>query len=100
MFGDTSAVGTVYTTADVECSTAGKPFRVFHMSVLSGGTAAVVSLKNNGASGTVYATCKASVVSVSNEFDFGTNGILFPQGCYIDVDGNTTSVTLSGRKEL
>lgn len=91
--------GTVYTTSDTEAVTAGKPVRVFHMSVLSGGTAAVVSLKNSGSSGTIYATCKCSVVSVSNEFDFGVHGILFPQGCYIDVDGNTTSVTLTCRKE-
>lgn len=94
----TSWAGTVIRTSDGESTSAGVPTRVFMMHIISGGTAAVVNLKNNGASGTTYVT-ETGTVSTGKTFLYGVEGLFFPNGCYIDVDTNTTSATLSCRTE-
>jgi hypothetical protein len=66
--------------------------------ISGGGGAAIVSLINNGASGTTYIK-ETGTVSTGKTFDYGVHGLLFPLGCYIDLDTNTTSVLLSCRKE-
>jgi len=97
MFFETA--GTKILTADGEATAANIPTRVFSIHIISGGTAGVVSLKNNGASGTIYVTETGSI-NTGKTIYFGTHGMLFPNGCYVDVDANTTSVLLSLRKEV
>ena len=92
--------GTVLKTSDGEAIVAGVPVRVFMMHIIStGGGAAIVSLKNNGASGTTYIT-ETGTLGTGKTFTYGRCGILFPNGCYVDVDVNTTSATLTAIKEL
>lgn len=86
-------------TASGEVGTAGKPVRVFSVSALSGGTAGVSTLKNNGSGGTTWITMTCAAVSTSTQFDFGEKGIRFPNGCYWTKDANTTSVVVSYREE-
>ena len=90
--------GTKYTAEDAQINDAGDVIRVYAMHIISGGTAGIVSLKNGGASGTVYITEDGSA-NVGETFVYGTHGVLFPDGCYIDVDANTTSVVVAYRKE-
>lgn len=98
MYG--SPVGTKLVTADGELFAAGDTIRVFNMHILSsGGGAAVVTLKNGGSGGTAWVT-ETGTTSTGKTFDYGVNGILFTNGCYVDVDANTTSVLISCRKDL
>ena len=98
MYG--SPVGSVLVTADGELISAGVPVRVLNMHIKSsGGGAAVVSLKNNGSSGTAWIT-ETGTVSTGKTFDYGIQGHLFPLGCYVDVDANTTSVLIACSKEF
>lgn len=91
--------GSKLVTADGELFTAGKPVRIFNMHILSGGTGAIVALINNGASGTIYIK-ETGTASTGKTFDYGINGHLFPLGCYVDVDNNTTSVLINCSLEL
>lgn len=87
--------GTVLITADGAVGTAGAGTRVFFIHIISGGTAAVVSLRNGSAvSSTIYVT-ETGVVNTGSTKPYGANGIFFPAGCFCDVDVNTTSVLVS-----
>jgi hypothetical protein len=86
--------GTKLITADGEATSAAVPTRVQSVHILSGGGgAAVVSFKNNGSGGTTFLT-ETGVVSTGKTIYYGMDGVLFPSGCYVDVDANTTSVAL------
>ena len=89
--------GTKIITADGEATTAGVPTRVKSIHIISGGGgAAVVALNNNGSSGTVYIK-ETGTVSTGKTFYYGEDGMLFPLGCFVDVDSNTTSVLVCCR---
>lgn len=83
-------------TADGAVSSSGQAVRVFAIHILSsGGGAAVVSLKNGTAgTATAYIT-ETGTTSVGVTFTYNTQGVLFPAGCFVDVDANTTSVTVT-----
>lgn len=92
--------GTKIVTEDGEATAANTPTRIKTMHILSGGGgAAIVSLKNNGSSGTIYVT-ETGTTSTGKTFYYGEDGILFPNGCYVDVDTNTTSVILVLKKVI
>lgn len=97
MYG--APVGSILKTASGELFAAGDKVRVFNMNVISGGTATVISLSNGGSGGTIWIK-ETGTVSTGKTFDYGVNGHLFTNGCYLTVDGNTTSVLISCRKEL
>lgn len=87
--------GTVLITADGVVGTSGIATRVFFIHIISGGTAAVVSLRNGTTvTSTIYVT-ETGVISTGSTKSYGANGILFPAGCFCDVDTNTTSVLVS-----
>ena len=97
MYG--SPTGSKLITGDAELFSAGDQVRVFNIHILSsGGGAAVVSLKNGGAGGVVWIT-ETGTTSTGKTFEYGPQGHLFTNGCYVDVDTNTTSVLISCRKE-
>lgn len=92
--------GTKLITVDAEATVAGKPTRVKCIHILSGaGGGAVVSLKNNGSGGTVFVT-ETGTASTGKTFYYSEDGILFPQGCFVDVDTNTTSVAVVCKLDL
>src|SRR4051812_37811186 len=82
-------------TADGAVGTSGVAARVFTVHVISssGATAPVLALRNGtSASATVYIQqTGTATVGAGNTFHFGTQGVLFPAGCFCDVDSNTTS---------
>lgn len=92
--------GTKQLTASGEVGTAGRPIRVYSITVLSGGSAGTSTLKNNGSSGTTYFTYLCSQVSADNLFTFGAKGMLFPNGCYWTKDGNSTDIKVNYEAEL
>ena len=58
-----------------------------------GGTATVLSVCSGIAAGTELQSLKG-VVSDSKEFNFGDDGILYPDGVYFNVDTNITYATI------
>ncbi len=78
--------------ADGVVGVAGKPTRLYCVSLVSGGSVSVLSLLNGqDASGTQYVsiTGTASTGSVTNF----AGGLRFPNGLYADVDANIGSAT-------
>lgn len=87
--------GTQLVTADAAVGTSGVPVRVKMIHILSAATGAVVSLRNGtSASGTVYVT-ETGTANTGKTVYFGDSGVVFPAGCFVDVDGNTTSVAVT-----
>lgn len=86
--------GSTIVTADTQVVATGKPVRVYTMHVISGGTAAVVSLKSGGSGGTVWVTATGAISTGVTTY-FGSQGLVLPSGLYVDVDTNTTSVALT-----
>lgn len=84
---------------DAAIGTAGKPIRVFTVNFLSDGTAGVLILRNGtSASDTVYVT-ENGVISSGKTVFYGPAGILFPAGCFMDLDTHVTGGVVSFAKE-
>lgn len=88
--------GTQVITADGVVATASQAVRIFSIHIISGGGgAAVVSLRSGAVvGGTIWVT-ETGTVSTGKTFNYGAQGVLFPSGCFVDVDANTTSVTVT-----
>ena len=91
--------GSVRITADSVILESGKPVRVYWVSLVSGATASVLSLKNGTtSSGTEY-------ISITGTANTGivvnfAGGALFPGGLFADADANISSATFGCTKEL
>ncbi len=89
-------VGTVSITnqTDAVVLRSGKPVRVFSVHAVSDGTATTVTLRNGtDATGTAYLQVDG-VISKGATLDF-SHGILFPGGCFADVDSHTSALTIA-----
>lgn len=82
-------------TTDAAVQASGTAVRVFMIHIISGGTAAVVSLRNGTAAGSTAYVTETGTISTGKTILFGTQGMMFPAGCFVDVDGNTTSVLVT-----
>lgn len=84
---------------DVAVGVSGKATRVFSINFVSGATAGVVLLRNGtSASGTAYIR-EDGVISSGKTASYGQTGILFPGGCFCDVDANVTAAVISYAQE-
>lgn len=88
-----------FSTTDIVLGTSGKPTRVFAISFLSGGTAGVVILRNGTSTGGTAFVQENGVISAGKTVTYGTTGILFPAGCFIDTDNNVSSGVISFSQE-
>lgn len=80
-------------TADGVVGVSGKPTRVYSLTWLSDTTAGYVALRNGtGTDGTIYFYDDG--VASKTEIANWTQGLLFPSGCYCDVDANVTSAVV------
>jgi hypothetical protein len=71
------------------------PCRVYAVTATAtSGGASSVTLKNNGTSGTLYDQIDISAASKNASKDY-SEGLLFPNGCYVTFDGNTSYVTVA-----
>lgn len=94
MINQTYSSASVYLTADNNVG-GGKPTRVFTVCVLSGETPGAVVLRNGTTdAGTIYFS-RAGDASKSTIFDFGGEGILFPDGLFYDHDAGNTSILIT-----
>lgn len=79
--------------------TSGKPTRVFCINFTSDGTAGVFILRNGtSASGTAFVT-ENGVISSGKTVAYGQTGIMFPAGCFMDIDAHCTGGVVSFAKE-
>lgn len=84
---------------DAAIGPSGKPIRVFAVNFLSDGTAGVLILRNGTtASDTVFVT-ENGVVSSGKTIEYGQTGILFPAGCFMDLDTHVTGGVVSFARE-
>lgn len=91
-----SNAGTQLITADGVVGTSGQPVRVYAIHVIStgGGGAAIVLRNGTTTSGTIYIQHDGTTSKGTTD-RFGTYGMTFPAGCFVDVDANTTSVLVT-----
>lgn len=88
--------GTQFVTADIAVATSGATTRVYSIHIIStGGGAAVVSLRNGTSAGDTAWITETGTVSTGKTIPLGTYGVLFPNGCFVDVDANTASVAVN-----
>ncbi len=82
-------------TSDGVLSTSGEPVIIYGVHILSGaGGGGVVNLRSGTAvSGSIIIQEKGTA-SVGKSVSYGGIGILFPDGCYVDIDANTDHVTI------
>lgn len=73
---------------DAAIGSSGIAVRIFTVHLISDGTATVTSLRNGtSSSATIYAT-ETGTVSTGKTINYGTQGMLFPAGCFLDVDSH------------
>ncbi len=90
------AVGFQRITADGVLNTSGEPVAIYGLNILStGGGGGVVNLRSGTAVGGAIIIQEQGTTSQGRSVNYGGNGIVFPSGCYVDVDANVTSVTIA-----
>lgn len=94
------SVGTVRLTADGAVGVSGKPVRVWNVEMLNGAAVGELVLRNGTtASATVYVKKNGVTLADTDTFNWA-RGILFPNGCFFDIDANTTAVVVSFEMEF
>lgn len=92
--------GTTRLTADGAVGTSGRAIRVFNATwVCSGATNINLVLRNGtSATDTVYVQqAGANGKTVSQNWE---EGLLFPDGCFFDIDGDVDAAVIEFREEL
>ena len=86
--------GAVRVAADTSLTgTTARPVRVYNASWISGTTAGDLTLRNGtDTTGAVW-VMEVGVASHSDSINF-EDGLLFPGGCFVDLDANTTAVVI------
>ncbi len=92
-------IGSQNVTADAVVGVSGRPCRVYSMDVLSGGTAAVVILRNGTAATATAFAQHDGTISKGTHTDW-PKGLFFPAGCFCDIDANTTYATVGFENEF
>lgn len=94
------AIGSQKITADGVVGISGQPIRVFGFILRSGsgGGAAVAVYNGSSTGGTLYEQLDGST-STTTRFNYA-GGLFFPAGCYLDIDANTSYVTVIYCQEL
>lgn len=85
--------GAVEITADAVVLQSGKPVRMYGAQIVSGATAGTVAFRD-GAAATATALLTDSGVANTGYMcaNIPAEGILFPNGLFVDIDANTTRV--------
>ena len=88
-----------YTTTDAGITPLNYPIRVFDVSLISGASLSTVKLRNGS---TVSGIIQLQIDGVANKQATWSseNGLLFPDGCFVDVDANTSALTISYCTEM
>ena len=82
-------------TSDIVLGASGVPVVVYGMNITSGGGGGGIVILRNGTStaGTLLIQ-EHGTTSVAVTKDYNGIGIVFPSGCFVDVDANVSAVTV------
>ena len=87
--------GSITTSTSQELSTSGMPVAVYGVTIVSDGTPGLLIMRNGiNADADVLLTF-TGVANSSFDIPWPDIGAVFPNGCYLDIDGHVTSVTVS-----
>ncbi len=84
--------GSVRITADGVIGRSGLPVRIYSVSLISGGTASVLSLLDGTSASGNQQVSITGTVNTGVVVNFA-GGLRFPNGCFADVDSNIASAT-------
>ena len=90
--------GNVTLSSDNVVGTSGKPIRVFHIHLVSGGTLSTTIFKNGTTTGGTAYLQADGVANKGSDLDFHY-GVRFPNGCFMDTDANISYCTISYTEE-
>ncbi len=76
---------------DAVVGVSGVPTRVFTLHIVSDGTAGVAILRNGTTTGGTLYVSETGTISAGKTINFGTQGMMFPSGCFLDVDTHVIS---------
>jgi hypothetical protein len=81
-------------SADGVVNTSGSAVRVYGLNIVSAGGGVGVVILRNGTTGSGTALITQGVAAGDSTYtDFGV-GVLFPSGCYVDIDATITQATV------
>lgn len=90
--------GTTKITADGVVGQSGKPTRIYSVSLVSGGSASTLALYSGTSTGGTLLDQVDGTASQSVTKNYA-GGLLFPAGCFADVDSNVSYVTFGHMQE-
>lgn len=91
MLGKSAQIGT---TSDLAVLSSGVPVTVYAVNVVAGGSAGTIQLRNGTSdSASIYLTITSPANTGTIE-SFGTAGLTFPSGCFVDVGANVSNFTV------
>ena len=100
MYGSPTGDKLIAGYSDGELTAAGDVIRVFNIHVLASGTSTpIVTLRNGGLGGTIFLK-ETGTASTGKTIDYGVNGKLFTNGCYVSQSPVDGSVLITFRKDL
>lgn len=92
-------VGFQLITSDGVLSASGEPVAIYGVHITSGaGGGGVVNLRSGTAVTDTIIIKEQGVASEGKSASYGGLGIVFPSGCYVDVDANVTSVAVTFKR--
>ncbi len=84
-------IGSQKRTTDGVIGVSGKPVRVFGFIVSADSSGAVVAVYDGTSTGGTVMDSLVGAASVSTRISY-PGGLLFPNGCYLDIDSHTTYI--------
>ena len=84
-----SFAGYQVVTADLALNTAGSAVVVYGINIISDGTAGVVNLRGGAVVGASIVMTLTGTINKGIYIDLGT-GVVFPDGCFVDISANVT----------
>ncbi len=87
--------GYTFSNADVAVVASGVPMVVYGLNIVSGaGGFGRVILRNGTTTGGTAIITVDGTASKGTLFDFGGAGVVFPAGCFADLDANVSTMTI------
>jgi hypothetical protein len=67
---------------------------VYGMHIISGASAGIVTLRNGTSTGGTQIMRETGTADTGYSVNFGGEGVVFPSGCFVDINADVTSVAV------
>ena len=91
--------GTEVLTSSGTLISSGAPVRVYSLTLVGSGTAGVELYNGTSATGTARVSIAAAAATRTTTQNF-EGGMLFPSGCYVELETSVSQAVLECRREL